>query len=164
MMEAFCRLIDGINEWSARIVAWLFVPFSVLVVVDVFTRYVLNNAWYYIDINVQLMGILIVMGVGYCHLHHGHIGVDILVQRFSPKKKALLDLILTPLFFVGVGALLWKVGDAAWDSVRILENYTSALGPPIYPYKVIMVLGFFLLLLQGLAKVIRDFRTAIFSR
>jgi TRAP-type mannitol/chloroaromatic compound transport system permease small subunit len=126
--------------------------------VDVFTRYVLNNAWYYIDIHIQIMGLLIAMGVGYCLLHGGHIGVDILVQNFSTKKRAALNLILAPLFFIGVGALVWKIGDNALKSVLMLENYTSALGPPIYPFKVFMTLGFSLLFLQGLANAIRDFR------
>ena len=163
-MDAFCRLVDKANEWSGRIVALLFAPFSILVVVDVFTRYVLNNAWYYIDVNVQLMGLLIAMGVGYCLLHEGHIGVDILVQNFSTKKRAILNLILAPLFFIGVGALVWKIGENALKSVLILENYTSALGPPIYPFKVFMTLGFSLLFLQGLANTIRDFRTVFFNK
>jgi TRAP-type mannitol/chloroaromatic compound transport system permease small subunit len=163
-MEAFCCLIDKVNEWSGRIVALLFVPFSILVVVDVFTRYVLNNAWYYIDVNIQIMGLLIAVGVGYCLLHRGHIGVDILVQHFSLKKRAVLNLILTPLFFIGVGALVWKLGENAIKSVLILENYTSALGPPIYPFKVFMTLGFFLLLLQGLANTLRDLRIVFFNK
>jgi TRAP-type mannitol/chloroaromatic compound transport system permease small subunit len=162
-MEAFSRLVDKVNEWSGRIVALLFVPFSILVVVDVFTRYVLNNAWYYIDVNIQIMGLLIAMGVGYCHLHGGHIGVDILVQQFSTRKRAILNLILSPLFLVGIGALVWKVGENATKSVLILENYTSALGPPIYPFKVFMTLGFSLLFLQGLANIMRDLRTVFFK-
>ena len=163
-METFCRLVDKVNEWSGRIAAVLFVPFSILVVVDVFTRYVLNNAWYYIDVNIQIMGLLIAMGVGYCLLHEGHIGVDILVQHFSTRKRAILNLILAHLFFIGVGALVWKIGANALKSVLILENYTSALGPPIYPFKLFMTLGFSLLLLQGFANTLRDFRTVFFNR
>jgi TRAP-type mannitol/chloroaromatic compound transport system permease small subunit len=163
-MEAFCRLVDKVNEGLGRIVALLFVPFSILVVVDVFTRYVLNNAWYYIDVNIQIMGLLIAIGVGYCLLHGGHIGVDILVQQFSIRKRAILNLILSPLFLVGVGALVWKVGENAIRSALMLENYTSALGPPIYPFKLFMTLGFTLLLLQGLANIFRDFRIVFLNK
>jgi TRAP-type mannitol/chloroaromatic compound transport system permease small subunit len=157
MLEAFCRLIDAINEWTGRIVAWLFVPFTLLVAADVFTRYVLRNPWFYIDVNIQIMGTLIVLGGGYTLLHGSHIGVDTLVSRFSPRNRAIMDLILFPIFAGSIGALLWKTGVAAWDSWVWLERYSfSALLPPIYPYKTIIVLGVLLVLLQGTVKFIRD--------
>jgi len=157
MREAFSQRIDAINEWTGKIVGWLFIPFTLLVVSDVFTRYVLRNPWYYIDVNIQIMGVIVVMGAGYCLLHNGHVSMDVLVIRFSPRKKAILNMVLFPVFFSVIGALLWKVGEGAWNSVRVLEDYTSALALPIYPFKIIMVVGIFLLLVQGIANFIRDF-------
>jgi len=154
--ETFCHHIDVINERVAKTVVWLFIPFAFLIGVDVFTRYVLNKPWYYIDINVQLMGTLVILGSGYCLLHQGHIGVDVLVARFSSRKRAILDLILSPAFFLCLCVLLWKTGDAAWDSLRLLERSSSSFAPPIFPYKNIIVVGIILLFLQGIAKFIRD--------
>ncbi len=159
MAETFCKLIDTINEWSGRIAAWLFIPLTIGVTVDVFTRYVLNKPWFYLDINVQIMGTLVLLGAGYCLLHGKHIEMDMFVTRLSPRKRAIMRLILYPLFFVGVGVLLWKVTVAAMDSLRLHERYTSAFGPPIYPYKVIIVIGVLLLLLQGISIYIRDLKT-----
>ena len=106
------------------------------------------------------MGLVIMMGLGYTYLHRGHIAVDILVSRLSERRRAILDLVLFPLFFIGVSALVWRIGIAAGDSLRVTEDYTSALGPPIYPYKIMMFVGVSLLLLQGIAKFLRDLRTA----
>lgn len=158
MPEALCRRIDAINEWVGKTVAWLFIPLTLFIVVDVFTRYVLTKPWYYIDINVQIMGTLIVLGAGYCHLHQGHVAVDILVSRLSTRKRAILDLILFSLFLVGMGGLLWKLAGAAWNSLLVLERSSTVLEPPIYPYRAIMVVGVFLLVLQGTAKFIRDLK------
>jgi len=153
----FCRCIDVVNEWVGKTVAWLFIPFALLVVVDVFTRYVLRQPWFYIDINIQIMCALVLLAGGYLFLHKGHIGVDVLVIRLSPRYRAMLDLILFPVLVCSIGALLWRTGIAAWDSWAFLESYTSAFEPPIYPLKTVIVLGVLLVLLQGTAKFIRDF-------
>lgn len=156
MVEGFCRCIDTINEWVGKTIAWLFIPFALLVVTDVFTRYVLRQPWFYIDINIQVMGTLILLTGGYLFLHKGHIGVDVLVIHLPLRYRAILDLILFPIFVGSIGALLWRTGIAAWDSWVLLERYTSAFEPPIYPFKTIIVLGIFLVLLQGTAKFIRN--------
>ena len=162
MAERLCRFIDTVSEWTGKITALLFIPFMLLVVTDVFTRYVLNKPWFYMDINIQLMGAIVVMGAAYCHLHGGHVGVDILVQHFSPRKRAILDAIISVFFFFGFGLLLWKLVGAASDSVRLLEHYTSTFLPPIYPYKVLMAVGVSLFLLQGVSQLIRNLTIAIY--
>lgn len=135
------------------------------VTVHVITRYVFAKptiwAW---DVNIQLAGLLVILGGGFTLLHRSHIGVDILVVRLSPRKRAILDLITGLLFFMGVGVLLWKTVDASWASFMRREVYTSYLAPPIYPLKLIMIGGVALLLLQGISKFIRDFDTAFFGK
>ena len=158
MAESFCRFVDNINEWTGRIVSWLFIPLTLIVVTDVFTRYVLDKPWYYLTINVQLMGTLIVLGAGYCYLHDGHVAVDILVTRLSARKRAILNMILFPLFLGGLGPLLWQLIAGATKAVRVLELYRSILTMPIYPYKVLVAVGVFLMLLQGVSFFIRNLR------
>ncbi|MFC2067259.1 TRAP transporter small permease subunit [Chloroflexota bacterium] len=155
MIQNFCRIVDAVNERTGSIVALLFLPFTFLVVTDVFTRYILNKPWFYLDINVQIMGCIVLMGAGYTHLHDGHVGVDILVNRLSERNRAIFDLIISPLFLFTIGTLLWKLSQYAYKSVSILEEYTSAFAPPIYPYKIMMALGIALLMLQGIVKYIR---------
>ncbi len=160
MAETFCKWVDTINEWSGKIVAWLFIPFTLLVTTDVFTRYVLNKPWYYLDINVQIMSTIILLGAGYNLLHNKHIEMDLLVDRLSRKKRARLNLVLYPLIIFALGVLLWKITIAAADSIRVLEKYTSGFGPPIYPLKTIVAIGVLLFLLESIAKYIRIVKTA----
>ena len=47
----------------------------------------------------------------------------------------------------------------AWESLSICERSNSAWQPPIYPVKMMIPIGAFLLLLQGIAKLIRDILT-----
>jgi len=156
MLETLCHRIDNINEWIGRTTSWLFLPFAILVVIDVVTRYALRHPWFYIDINVQIMGTLILLAGGYLLVNEGHIGVDVLVTHLSPRHRAILDIVLFPIFIGSIGALLWRTGIAAGDSWRILECGISGLDIPIYPLKTIVAIGFFLVLLQGTSKFIRN--------
>ena len=158
MAESFCRFVANINEWTGRIASWLFIPLTLIVVTDVFTRYVLDKPWYYLTINIQLMGTLIVLGAGYCYLHDGHVAVDILVTRLSPRKRAILNMILFPLVLGAIGPLLWQVTTGAIRSVQMLQLAKAIIYMPIYPYKVLVVVGVFLMLLQGISFFIRNLR------
>ncbi len=161
MVKSFCRRIDSLNEWVGKTSGWLIIPLILLVVYDVTLRYVFNRptvwAW---DINVQLLGALVVLGGGYALLHDAHIGVDALVIHLSARRRAIVDLITSAFFFFGIGVLLWKAALDAWFSLEIRELYSSVFLPPIYPFKILMVIGILLLLLQGVAKFIRDLITA----
>ena len=160
MVKSFCRRIDSLNEWVGKFSGWLIIPLILLVVFDVTLRYVFNRptvwAW---DINIQLLGALVVLGGGYAFLHGAHIGVDALVIHLSPRRRAIVDLITSVFFFFGVGVLMWKAVGDAWFSLQIRELYTSVFAPPIYPFRILMVAGILLLLLQGVVKFIRDLST-----
>ena len=85
-------------------------------------------------------------------------------MRLSLRRRAVLDLITSLFFFLAIGVMLWKESLVAWTSVQKQEALLSVFSPPIYPLKVFIALGVLLLLLQGLAKFIRDLNTAIYSR
>lgn len=164
MGNKFCQIIDNLNEWVGKILGWLIIPLMLLVVYDVILRYIFNRPTIWVwDINIQLLGALVVFGGGYALRHGAHIGVDALVVHLSPAKRALVDLITSFFFFFGIGVLLWKATMDAIFSIQIKELYTSVFAPPIYPFKILMVLGIFLLFLQGMVKFIKDLNL-IFAR
>lgn len=87
--------------------------------------------------------------------------MDIFYNRFPPRMKAIVDVVTTVFFFVVCGSLLWKGGVMGWTSLMLLERSTSVWHPPLYPLKLTMPIAAFLILLQGLAKFIRDLNAAI---
>lgn len=157
MLKDFCQIVGTLNEWTGRIAAWLVIPLTFLVTVEVILRYVLNRPTIWIwDVNVQLLGAMVALGGGYTLLHEGHIGVDVFVVGLPSRKQVIIQLFTFIFFFLGVGVLLWQGGMAAWASVKIMEVDYTFFAPPVYPLKVVMAVGFFLLFLQGVAKFIRD--------
>lgn len=156
MLKKFVSVVNAMNRWVGEKAMWLFIPFTLLVALDVFQRRVLHHPWYYVDITVQLMSALVVLGAGYCMLYDGHIGMDILVTRLSEKTQKIIKMVLFILFAVCIGSLLWGVTTDTWGSIMTREAQTTSLGLPIYPLKIVIFLGVFLFLLQGIAKFVED--------
>jgi len=127
-MQIFLHWIDKTNEWVGKIAAWLVLP----------------------------LVLFIALGGGYALLYGTHVSVDVIVTRLSLRGRALIDLITGPVFFAAICLLLWQVLLYTLNSVLIREHYTSTWSPPICPGKVLMAVGILFLLLQGIAKWIRD--------
>jgi len=155
--EVFCHSVDTINTWVAEVIQWLCLPMVIIVTIEVILRYVFNRPtiWSW-DISIQILALLTALGAGYALLQGTHVRVDVIVSRLPPRVNVIIDLVMMLLFFFGVGLLMWWFKDEMLDSIAVREVWESLWAPPLYPLKVIMFVGICLLLLQGLAKFIRD--------
>jgi len=155
------RFIDNINEWAGKIVSFFVLAIMGIVIYAIVMRYLfVKSQLWASEICSFLFGALFVLGGGYTLLHQGHVRMDILFGRFSPKVKAILDLVTSMFFFLFCGVLIWKGWLMGWDSLVMLERSQSAFSPPLYPIKFVIPIGAGLLILQGLAKFIRDLSIA----
>lgn len=150
-------IIDIINEWVGRTVSFLILTLSLLVFSDVFMRYLFNSpiVWGMELSQYQLVAVVFLSG-GYTYLHHGHVKIDILYERWPPKIKASADL-FTCLFIFLVSILLMIYGtELAVESY--IKNHTMSTGisSPLWPSQLMIPIGGLLLGLQCLAKWIRD--------
>lgn len=160
-MKRVLQFIDSVNNLVGQYVCCLIFPLLALVVYTVITRYFLSmqNIWAY-ETTQFMFGALFVLGGGYIAYKKSHVNVEILHNRFSTRTKSIIDLVTALFFFVFIGAMVWFGWQAAWSSFGLGENTETAWGPPIYPIKFVIPVGAFLLLLQGIAKFIRDIRIA----
>ena len=152
------RAIDQVSYWSGKAFAWLIVALTLVVCIEVFKRYILNapTAWMF-DLNNMLYGTLFMMTGAYALAHGAHVRADFVYGRLSPRTQAALDLALYFLFFVpGILALIYAGHFYAADSWRIGEHSTvTAEGPPIYHFKTVIPIAGVLVMLQGLAEIVR---------
>jgi TRAP-type mannitol/chloroaromatic compound transport system permease small subunit len=164
MIEAFCRFIDVVNDWTGKIVCWLIIPITLIVTAEVILRYLFNKptiwAW---DISVQLFAAFVILGGSYALRHSSHIGVDIIILRFSLRIQAMISLVTSILFFLSIGVLLWESAEAAWKSLLARETMSTYFRPPIYPLRIVVAFGVLLLLLQGVSKFILDLNKVVRS-
>ena len=150
--------IDEISYWSGKAFAWLIVAATLVISVEVFKRYILNapTAWIF-DLNNMLYGTLFMMTGAYTLALSAHVRADFVYGRLSPRTQAALDLALYFLFFMpGIIGLIYAGYGYAADSWRIGEHSTvTAEGPPIYHFKSVIPIAGALVMLQGLAEIVR---------
>jgi len=152
------RAIDQVSYWSGKAFAWLIVTLTFVVSVEVFKRYILNapTAWIF-DLNNFLYGTLFMMTGAYTLAAAGHVRADFVYIYLRPRAQAALDLALYFLFFIpGILGLIYAGYDYAALSWRIGEHSTvTAEGPPIYHFKSVIPIAGALVMLQGLAEIVR---------
>ena len=157
-VQRFLHTIDEISTWAGKTAAWLIIGLMALVCVEVFKRYIMNmpTAWIF-DATNMLYGTLFMMCGAYTLAQDAHVRGDFLYGNFKPRTQASLDLVLYILFFLpGMMALIYAGYDYAAISWRIVEhsNVTSN-GPPVYPFKTVIPIAGVLVLIQGLAEILR---------
>jgi TRAP-type mannitol/chloroaromatic compound transport system permease small subunit len=150
--------IDDVSYWSGKTFSWLIVAATFVISVEVFKRYILNapTAWIF-DLNNMLYGTLFMMTGAYTLALSAHVRADFVYGRLSPRAQAALDLALYFLFFIpGILALIYAGYGYAAESWRIGEHSTvTAEGPPIYHFKSVIPIAGALVMLQGLAEIVR---------
>lgn len=161
-MDGFIKAIARINEKMGQMVSYLIIFLVAVILYEIFVRYLLNSPtiWAH-EVSQMVYGVYVILLGGYVLQRGGHVNVEILYNRFRPRTRAIIDLFTWLLFFYFCGLLFWKGGEMAWDSFKVRETDPTTFAPPVYPIKMMIPLGALLILLQGLAKFIRDLKFAI---
>lgn len=157
-MQKFLLRVDRLSTFVGHVFAWAIVLLTLLICYEVFSRYVFSapHAWVF-DVTAMFYGALFMMAGAYTLATAGHVRGDVLYGFFSPRIQASIDLVLYLLFFVpGVVALCyagWTFAAEAW----VIKEHSSisADGPPIYPFKAVIPVAGFFLLLQGMVEIVR---------
>ena len=157
-MQKLLLSVDKFSTFVGQAFSWLIVTLTLLISWEVFSRYILEHphAWAF-DVMIMMYGTLFMMAGAYTLSKNGHVRGDVLYGFFPPRLQAGLDLILYILFFLpGMMALIYAGYDYAAISWRIDEhsNVTSN-GPAVYPFKTIIPIAGVLVLIQGLAEIVR---------
>ena len=156
--QRFLNGVDRISTWAGKLAAWLIIGLMTVVCVEVFKRYMLNAPTAFIyDINNMLYGTLFMMCGAYTLAQNAHVRGDFLYSSMQPRTQASLDLVLYLLFFIpGILGLMYAGYDYALDSWHIREHSNvTAEGPPVYQFKAIIPIAGALVMLQGLAEIMR---------
>lgn len=154
------KLLLGIDAFSTLIgktAAWCAVALTILICWEVFSRYALNHphAWVF-DAQIMLYGSMFMLAGAYTLSKNGHVRGDVLYGFFSTRVQAAVDLTLYVVFFLpGVIAMTWAGWTYAQESLAIREQTFSAEPLPLYPFKFVIPVAGAVLLLQGIAEIIR---------
>ncbi len=168
VMKSVLRTMDNISERLANFVSYGLLLIIVVMIYEVVARYAFNRPTLWAEEAVgMLWGAYFILPAGSTitpNTSPKHIRMDLIYNRFSRRKKAIVDLVGSIAFFLFVGVIAWKGSETAWESLMIRERSASVWRPPIYPLKICLAVGTFLFLVQGVARFIRNFTTAFTER
>jgi TRAP-type mannitol/chloroaromatic compound transport system permease small subunit len=157
-MTRFLLFIDSLSTWVGKAFAWLILVLTFGVSYEVFVRYVLRapTTWAF-DISYITYGALFLMAGAYTLSRNGHVRGDVIYRFWRPRVQATVDLTLYILFFLpAVGSWIYAGWGYATMSIRFREvSIFSPAGVPVFPLKALIPVTGVLLLLQGIAEMIR---------
>jgi TRAP-type mannitol/chloroaromatic compound transport system permease small subunit len=156
-MKSILMAVDRASTRLGQTFAWLIVALTCLIAWEVFSRYVLNTPHdWALDVQIQMYGTLFMLAGAYTLAKNGHVRGDVLYGFFEPRTQAWVDLVLYVLFFLpGIVALTWAGWTFAQESIAIRESTFSATPLPLYPFKFMVPVAGFMLLLQGIVEIVR---------
>lgn len=164
-IESFLYFTDWLNARFAWFVAFLMCPMIGIMISEIVMRYFFNRPMIWAHETSQfLYGGYIVLAGAYTLMASGHVNVDIIWGRLSPRKRAIVDICTAGFVFLYLGVLFWeslKVTITAW---KIKETTMTHWGPPYYPLRTTVPVGCVLFMLQAVAKLIRDISMAIHGK
>lgn len=156
------RLIDNIGDWIGKLTSFLITVVIGIMIYSVVRRYIFNYPFNYLTIIPRYFLVFIALGAAYTFHARSFVNVDILQVRLSPRTRATVDLFTSSLFFLFILALFMTTFRVAIDGLPDKVYFsTRLLRGPTWLVDLLVSIGVLFLLLQGIAKFIRDLLTAI---
>ena len=154
---ALSRLIDALNEFIGKWVGWLILAAILVSAVNAIIRKAFNmssNAW--LELQWYLFGAAFLLAAAYTLKQNEHIRIDIVYGAFSRRVQHWIDL-LGHLFFLMPFVLLMVYYFVPYVSLsfRTGEMSTNAGGLILWPAKLMLLVGFSLLAIQGVSEIIK---------
>lgn len=154
---ALSRGIDRLNEFIGKAVGWLILLAILVSAGNAVIRKAFNmssNAW--LELQWYLYGAAFLLAAAYTLKQNEHIRIDIIYGLFSRRKQHWIDLFGHVFFLMPfVLLMLYYFVPYFLLSFRSGEASSSAGGLVIWPAKLMLLIGFFLLALQGISEIIK---------
>ncbi len=156
-MLALSRLIDTINEKIASAVSWALLLAVIICAGNALIRYAFNtssNAW--LEIQWYLFAAMFMLAASNTLKRDGHVRIDVIVSRFSKRTQVWIDVFGFLFFLMPISLLvLYLAWPFAMAAIADQEMSSNAGGLILWPAKLLIPIGFFLLCLQGISELIK---------
>jgi TRAP-type mannitol/chloroaromatic compound transport system permease small subunit len=157
LLLGLSRAIDALNEHVGRLTYWLILAAVLISAGNAVVRYSVNmssNAW--LEIQWYLFSFVFLFCAGYTLLHNQHVRIDVISGQLSGRARAWIDIFGTVFFLMPMAiAIMWLSWPVFLDAYRSGEVSTNAGGLTVWPGRLMLPVGFFLLILQGVSELIK---------
>jgi len=154
---ALSRLVDRVTERLGHWIYWLVLAAVLISAANAVVRKAFNfssNA--FLEIQWYLFSAIFLFLAGYTLKSNEHVRIDIVTGRFSPRIRAVIDILGTLLFLLPMALIImWLSWPVFVDAYVRHEVSTNAGGLIVWPARIMVPIGFFLLIVQAFSELIK---------
>jgi TRAP-type mannitol/chloroaromatic compound transport system permease small subunit len=151
------RLIDAVNAGFGRIAVWLVLAACAVSAGNAVSRYALDlssNAW--LELQWYMFAAMVLLGAPFVLKENGHVRVDIFYGHASTRTRVWIDLLGLVFFLlpvmIAIMAMSWPFFVASYLGD---ETSGNAGGLSRWPVKLVIPVGFALMVLQGFSEIVK---------
>ncbi len=159
-MQALLKLSNGIDaftRWTGKRLAWLILLAVVISALNAIIRKTLDtssNSW--LELQWVLFSIVFLLCASWTLLDNEHIRIDIFNSMMPKRVRNIIDIIGHIFFLIPLTVVMIVTGVPFFlRSLQINEQSGNAGGLPQWPAKSLIMIGFALLLVQGISELIK---------
>lgn len=151
------RAVDRLNEAVGKATVWIVLIVVVISAGNAVVRYALDwSSNGLLEVQWYLFSAIFLLCAGYVLKKNEHIRIDVIFGRYSPRTQNWIDVFGFVAFFMPMVImtlwLSWPVFVNAWNSGEISANPGGLVR---WPVRLLLPVGFALLLLQGVSELIK---------
>ena len=154
---ALSRMIDAINFRVGKTLSWLILIVVIISATNATVRKVFDtssNAW--LELQWVLFGVIFLLCSPWTLLSNEHIRIDIVNGMLPKRWRDMIDVIGHVFFLLPLTIIMIVTSIPFFlRSFSLNEQSMNAGGLPQWPAKSLVLLGFFLLFLQGISELIK---------
>ena len=151
------RAIDAATTWLGKRLAWLILAAVVVSAANATVRKVFDtssNSW--LELQWVLFSIVFLLCSPWTLLANEHIRIDIVNNMLPKRVRDSIDVVGHAFFLLPLAIVMVITGIPFFlRSVEINEQSGNAGGLPQWPAKSLVMIGFAMLLIQGLSELIK---------
>ena len=162
-LKRLAAVIHRVNDEIGAAIRWLALVMVLVGAATAIMRYAARglelslNLTPSTEVQWYLFSLIFLLGAAYGLNHDVHVRVDVLYERLSKKRRALIDLVGTIVFLIPFSLVMLYVSwPAVTNSFSIREISPDPGGLPRWPIKIVILLSFVLLTLQGLSQIVKQ--------
>nr|WP_298686083.1 TRAP transporter small permease subunit [uncultured Dongia sp.] len=154
---AASRSIDAVTVFIGRQVKWLVLVAVIVSAGNAIIRKAFDsssNSW--LELQWYLFGAVFMLAAAYTLQRNAHIRIDVVSSHLQKRTRDWIDLFGHVVFLLPfVGMMLWLCIPFFWESYQSQEMSMNSGGLMVWPAKLIILVGFILLLAQAFSEIIK---------
>lgn len=155
--KIYVRYMDATSRVVGKVVMFLIFGMIAILLYETVSRTIFNRPHIWSVESAQfVMAAYYLLGGGFSMLIGSHVRMDLLYDRWSVKKKAVVDVITFFIILLYLVVLIYGGFQGILYALKYKQVTYSAWAPQVAPIKIIMQIGIVMMLLQVIAEFIKD--------